>query len=83
MQCPHCAEQIKDNASKCPYCTGNIKSGDGSGFLYNVFGSAFCFFLLGLYFGDTFTDALWWGFAGLILGPIFWIYNAFIKPSKN
>jgi hypothetical protein len=84
MQCPHCAEQINDNASKCPYCTGSIRSGNGSGFLVNVFQTGFCTFLLGLWLASTFVDALWWGLiGGIVLGPFMWIYVAFFKPTKG
>jgi len=83
IKCPHCEEEIASRATKCPYCTGNIKRGDGSGFLYNTLGSAILFFVVSLFFdGNSWADCFAWGGLGLLLGPVFWIYNAFIKPSK-
>ena len=83
ITCPHCDEEISHRASKCPYCGGNIKRGDGSSFMYNTIGSGIVFFVGSLFFDtNTFADYITWFGIGLILGPFFWIYNAFIKPSK-
>lgn len=71
-------------ASKCPYCGGGIKNGDGSGFLVNVLGTGLAGFIGGWLLGENgFSDALTWGFYGLCAGPVVWLYNAFIKPSKE
>lgn len=82
IKCPHCHENIKHNSSKCKYCGGNIKTGDGSGFLYNVIGSGIVLGILGG-LGGGWDGAITWGIYGLCFGPIVWIYNAFMKPSKG
>lgn len=83
MKCPHCTEEINNKASKCPYCGGGIKRGDGSGFLVNVLGLGLFGFVCGWAFGEGIVDGFTWGFLGLCAGPFLWIYNAFIKPSKE
>ena len=84
IKCPHCQEEINSRATKCPFCAGGIKRGDGTGFLYNVIGTGVVAFIGGWILGENgFVDGLTWGVIGLCAGPFVWIYNAFIKPSKS
>ncbi len=84
MKCPHCTEEINLQASKCPYCGGGIKKGDGSGFLVNVLGAGLLGFIGGWVFGGNgISDGFAWGLIGICAGPFLWIYNAFMKPTKK
>jgi hypothetical protein len=83
MNCPHCAEEINQGATKCPYCTGSITYGETSlqnfqFFRYSLILCAIVGFLLGLWLADDFVGALWWGVkGGVFIGPLFWLSSAF------
>ncbi len=77
MKCPHCYEEIKSGASKCPLCTGAITYGDKSGNIYVqfVFGVVVCGGLVyWLDIGHSFMGKIAWVVGGSVALVIYTRY---------
>ena len=85
MKCPHCQSDIDIRATRCPFCSGSIKTGDNSKFTTTILVVFVLITGICIFFTDySWIDSLIVGVVGaVILGPVLWFYNRFIKKVKG